>query len=449
MLALVACGIIGLTTALFAPIADTPWPRVAAFVPSYQTTIILAYLITAYLIFTQYRVTRKTALLYLAGGCLFTGAILLVQFLTFPGMFVANGPLLGGPQSTIWLWCLWHIAPALGILLYTFARRPAPQHELARGPQVEFRFGIGLAAVFALCIAAVTTFNGWLPVLDVEGNYHRITTTGIAPAIQLLTASALAALWWKTGMRTVLQIWLGVALFALLCDNAITMLGGARLSVGWYVGRFNALISAVTILLVYLGEINRAYLASALDAHKMAASCVQLEAKVQEAQVDFLTGLPGRALFLEQAQALCVRAAAAGMANAILFIDLDGFKETNDRFGHDFGDNVLIQTADVLTSSIPREYVAGRVGGDEFVLCLAAPAETVALFAEQVANHIVRKISCFGSDIGCSIGVAVNTEGVTDLEAAIKKADDAMYAAKKRGKNRFIFHDRPRLVAVS
>jgi diguanylate cyclase (GGDEF)-like protein len=323
------------------------------------------------------------------------------------------------------------------------------QQDRARGSQVELRFGIGLAFVFALSIAAVTTFNGWLPVLDVEGNYHRITTTGIAPAIQLLTLGALVVLWRKTGMRSVLQIWLGVALFALLCDNAITMLGGARLSVGWYVGRFYALISAVTILLVYLSEINRAYLTSALDAHKMAASCVQLEAKVQEAQVDFLTGLPGRALFLEQAQALCVRTAAAGMANAILFIDLDGFKETNDRFGHDFGDNVLIQTAGVLTSSIRREHVAGRVGGDEFVLCLAAPAETVALFAEQVANHIVREISCFGCDVGCSIGVAVNVDGSVDLEAAIKKADDAMYAAKKRGKNRFMFHDRPRLVAVS
>ena len=146
---------------------------------------------------------------------------------------------------------------------------------------------------------------------------------------------------------------------------------------------------------------------------------------------------------------MCVRTAAAGMANAILFIDLDGFKETNDRFGHDFGDNVLIQTAGVLTSSIRREHVAGRVGGDEFVLCLAAPAETVALFAEQVANHIVREISCFGCDVGCSIGVAVNVDGSVDLEAAIKKADDAMYAAKKRGKNRFMFHDRPRLVAVS
>jgi diguanylate cyclase len=115
-----------------------------------------------------------------------------------------------------------------------------------------------------------------------------------------------------------------VALFALLCDNLITMLGGDRLSAGWYIGRFNALISAAVILLVYLPEINRAYIKSMSDARQMAASCAELEVKADNARIDHLTGLASRALFLEQVPA-CENT-TRGLSVAVLFVDLDGSK---------------------------------------------------------------------------------------------------------------------------
>ena len=448
--ALFICGVIALITVVFVPMAGVQWARIPAFLPTYQTALIIAYVITGYLIFAQYQATHSVALLYLSGGCIYTGAILVAQFLTFPGMFVAQGALFGGDQTTIWLWCLWHVGPSMGIFLYIFSEWLRPDCVVEDPKQTACWFGLALVLIFSASIAGVTVFHDALPVLDIAGNFHRITTTGIAPAIQLLTGAALLLLWRVTRFRTVLQVWLGVALFALLCDNMITMLGGSRLSVGWYVGRFNALISATIIMLVYLAEINRAYLKSAGDARQIAASYVQLQVKVDEARIDHLTGLASRSLFLEQAVAMRNCSANNDKSAAVLFIDLDGFKGINDQFGHDHGDAVLMQTAAALRASLRDKDIAGRLGGDEFVVCLTAPSAFIDGKAEKIAERIVNKVGGIGNGVGCSVGIVVCDLATLDIETAIRQADEAMYSAKKRGKNRFVIHGRrPRLVAVS
>lgn len=447
--AVLMCGAIALLTAFFAPIAAVKGPLVAAFLPSYQTAIIIAYVITGYLIFAQYRVTHSLALLYVSGGCIYTGAILVAQFLSFPGSFVAQGPVFGGRQTTIWLWSFWHVGPSAGTLLYVLSEWLKPGYVVLNPKRAARLFGVVLTLMFGVTIAAVTIFHDLLPILDVDGNYRRITTTGIAPAIQALTATALLLLWRVTKFRATLQVWLGVALFALLCDNLITMLGGDRLSLGWYIGRLNALISAAVMLLLYLAEINRAYIKSISDARQMAASCAELEVKADKARIDHLTGLAGRALFLEQVEAARAQNAARDMAAAILFVDLDGFKKINDQFGHDHGDVVLVKAADVLRASLRETDVAGRLGGDEFVVCLTAPSAIIDLQAKRVAERIVERIAAIGQGVGASVGVALCSVESLEIESAIRQADEAMYAAKSRGKSRFMFHGRPRLVAVS
>lgn len=446
--ALWTCGVIGLGTAIFAPIANMPWPLIPAFLPAYQTTIILAYTITAYLTFAQYRVTRSAPLLYLSGGCLYTGAILIVQFASFAKMFLADGALVGSAQTTIWLWFFWHLGPPAGILL-SIARECLPVGPMRKLSKNVAIFGISLVILTGGSIALATLFPEFLPMLDVGGNFSRITTTGVAPALQALTALTLVLLWHVTRFRTVLQIWLAVALFALLCDDAITMLGEQRFSVGWYIGRLNGLISALVILFVYLAEINRAYVTSVNEARKLAVSYSQLETKADQARIDELTGLPGRSMFLEQAEALMKRGVYSRMTIAVLFVDLDGFKRVNDQFGHCKGDFVLTQTADVLRSSLRDGDIAGRLGGDEFVVCILAPTDTLEQTAKKVAERIVGKVSEIGNGIGCSIGVELCGAGNRDLDDAIKNADKAMYLAKKRGKNRFVVHSRSVLVAVA
>lgn len=239
-----------------------------------------------------------------------------------------------------------------------------------------------------------------------------------------------------------------MALVALLFDNTITMMGAHRLSVGWYIGRLSGLISATVILLVYLAEINRAYFKSVNDAKELVASNLKLEIRVDQARIDQLTGLPGRAMFLEQANAL-LAGEQSNRASAVLFVDLDGFKRINDQFGHQRGDIMLAQTAAILRSSLRDGDIAGRFGGDEFVVCLAAPCEILEQLAKRVAERIVGKVSEIGNGIGCSIGVALSKPGNSDLDGTIQRADEAMYTAKKRGKNRFVVHGRAALVAVA
>ena len=154
-------------------------------------------------------------------------------------------------------------------------------------------------------------------------------------------------------------------------------------------------------------------------------------------------------MFLEQAQMLMARNTGNRTASAVLYVDLDGFKRVNDQYGHGQGDLVLAQTASILRASLRDGDVAGRVGGDEFVICIAAPSDILEQTAKRVAGRIVGKVSEIGSGIGCSVGIALPKPSDTDLNSTIKNADEAMYLAKKRGKNRFVVHGRPGLVAVA
>jgi diguanylate cyclase (GGDEF)-like protein len=282
-----------------------------------------------------------------------------------------------------------------------------------------------------------------MPVLELGGNIRNMHSTGVVPALMALTVSALLLLWRATGFHTVLQVRLGVALAALLFDNVITIIGGHRLSVGWYVGRIDGLISASVMLLAYLGEINRAYLKTTSSVRRLATANALLEAKVDQAGLDFLTGLPGRARFIERVRSLRARNIGNGTIVAVLVIDLDGFKQVNDTLGHVQGDKVLIQTAEVLRSTVRDTDIAGRFGGDEFVVCLFAPYSVVQETMINIAGRLVTGIGQLGSGIGCSIGISLCNADRLNMECALQQADKAMYLAKKNGKNRFSIYGQP------
>jgi diguanylate cyclase (GGDEF)-like protein len=256
---------------------------------------------------------------------------------------------------------------------------------------------------------------------------------------------ALLLLWRATRFRSELHVWLGVALTALLFDDAVTMIGGSFLSVGWYAGRFNALISACVVLIVYLVEINRVYLKTTRSARQLRQSNALLSAQVDQARMDHLTGLPRRELFIERIAERHAACAGSGTIVAVLFIDLDGFKHVNDTLGHDHGDQVLIKTADILRSVLRDTDIAARLGGDEFVVCLFAPYSAIQAIMIDVAGRIVRMVSDIGNDIGCSIGVNLCSADSLNIETALRHADQAMYEAKKLGKNNFVIHGQPLL----
>ncbi len=188
---------------------------------------------------------------------------------------------------------------------------------------------------------------------------------------------------------------------------------------------------------------------------------VQAEEQLShDALHDRLTGLPNRALLLDRLEAALSRSAREGVEFAVLYCDLDGFKEVNDTAGHAAGDAVLIETAARLQHVVRAGDTIARVGGDEFVLILepwsrhdgdtqdgpAAPdvADVQALtvgVARRIVDALRAPYDVSGAvhEISVSIGITYPTATAPDLSAdsVMQAADAAMYEAKRMGKNRF------------
>jgi diguanylate cyclase (GGDEF)-like protein/PAS domain S-box-containing protein len=165
---------------------------------------------------------------------------------------------------------------------------------------------------------------------------------------------------------------------------------------------------------------------------------------------DPLTGLPNRRLLMDRLSQSVAASGRTGQKAALLFLDLDNFKNLNDTLGHDFGDLLLQQTAQRLKHSLRAEDTVARIGGDEFVIILQnlgeegadAPAQT-----EAVANKILSALNqpyslhdheCFSS---ASIGVTLFESSESEVDELLKQADIAMYQAKKSGRNMLRFFD--------
>ncbi len=161
----------------------------------------------------------------------------------------------------------------------------------------------------------------------------------------------------------------------------------------------------------------------------------------QRAQTDPLTGVLNRRSLIERLDAACLRAQARGLPIALLFIDLDHFKQINDSYGHPAGDACLRAIIDPIHAELRQSDVIGRYGGEEFVVILSsASAATAHQIAERILERVANvQVAGFGPPIRltCSIGVAgSDTLGVWG-EELIARADAAVYAASARAVTRF------------
>jgi signal transduction histidine kinase/CheY-like chemotaxis protein len=275
--ALAVSVLVTVATLLLLPIASHKWPNVPAFVPSYQAVLIGTYLLASYLVYGYFLQTRIRSLLWLWSGCVYTAAVLAAQFLSLPGAFVAKERLLGGPQTTIWLWFFWHLGAGGMLLGYAVTEWRGVGRIVADARRSFARAAAAMAVALAATLAAVTVLHDYLPIQNIGDDYSLITRTGYGPLIQAILFAALFFLWRASRFRTPISAWLGVAILALAFDNIITMAGGARLSVGWYVGRLNALLSALVMLVLYMQTIHRVYLKAAVNASELALAKDKLE----------------------------------------------------------------------------------------------------------------------------------------------------------------------------
>jgi diguanylate cyclase (GGDEF)-like protein len=165
-----------------------------------------------------------------------------------------------------------------------------------------------------------------------------------------------------------------------------------------------------------------------------------------QATHDVLTGLPNRALLMDRLEHAIERASRGRVMIAVLFIDLDGFKDVNDAFGHGAGDKLLAQAAGRLKRCVRTSDTVSRIGGDEFVVVLEDVDE--AGQAVEVAVRIMENLGApFALERGeawvsASVGVAV-PDGIAEREAEelVRQADQAMYRAKGKGGTRYEISD--------
>ena len=161
----------------------------------------------------------------------------------------------------------------------------------------------------------------------------------------------------------------------------------------------------------------------------------------QQANFDSLTGLPNRRMFHDRLEQEIRKSSRAGLPLALMFLDLDRFKEINDTLGHDMGDILLEEAAQRLSSCVRVSDTVARLGGDEFTVIMGSLDELSCI--ERAASDILQKLAepfRLGNEtayISTSIGITLFPEDATDIEALLTNADQAMYAAKHHGRNRY------------
>jgi diguanylate cyclase (GGDEF)-like protein/PAS domain S-box-containing protein len=169
-----------------------------------------------------------------------------------------------------------------------------------------------------------------------------------------------------------------------------------------------------------------------------------MNAELQSLAVtDFLTKLPNRRYLIERGDEEFKRSRRYHQALTFFMIDIDHFKDINDRFGHEAGDQVLQQIAAILKSNLREIDIPARVGGEEFVVMLVnTTLKDATCLAERIRVAIAETVyHAQSQEIRCtaSLGVALLSDDMVDLDKLMRTADDAMYRAKQAGRNRVMY----------
>lgn len=243
------------------PFARIPLLPVPAFIPIYQSALIINDTITAVLLFAQFAFTRSRALFVLANAYFFAGVIAALHLLTFPGLFSPTGLLGAGPQSTAWLYMFWHGTFPIALIGYALIKRV--EGERQPRPRLSARAavlsGMGVTAGLA-CAFAVLATAGRAVLPDImRGNQYTPSMIAVVSTVWGLSFLALAVLWMQRS-RTVLDLWLMVVMCAWIFDIGLSaVLNAGRFDLGFYAGRIYGLLAASFVLVVLLLETSQLY----------------------------------------------------------------------------------------------------------------------------------------------------------------------------------------------
>jgi signal transduction histidine kinase len=275
-----------LVFALAAPFAQVKLPPVMAFVPSYESALAINDLITAILLFGQFRILRWRAILLLASGYLFTALIAIPHALSFPGLISPTGLLGGGGQATAWLYMLWHGGFPLAVIGYALLTPRDRNRQVPARPALAAILASATAVFVMVGLLTLLAANAdsVLPAI-MNGNSYTPTMIGVVSTVWALSLLALVVLWFRRP-HSVLDLWLMVVMCAWLFDVALSaVLNGGRFDLGFYAGRIYGLMAASFVLLVLLLETGALYarLAQSLEAERR-----EREARLRQMQSELI-----------------------------------------------------------------------------------------------------------------------------------------------------------------
>ncbi len=373
------------------------------------------------------------ALIAVALSALLIGFVLLDRlFILYATLFFLQALYIAylSGQGFDWPWLsfarpltsfAWNVPVSLsGAVACLFTREIADLKHFS--PRIYAMFGWFAWAFVAVTLANLAKLVGFGMWVTASGNLLFIATS-----IFTLVVSFLA---WRRGNRAA-----GWFLIAWVLLEGFTITAAVRFL-------FIASVDSSPLLYYYglpLSMVAAAVLIALGVADRLRAQRLALTEAERRAQTDPLTGVLNRRSLIERLEAACLRARARGLPIALLFIDLDHFKQINDSFGHQAGDACLRAIIDPIHAELRQSDVIGRYGGEEFVVILSsADAAAAAPIAQRILERVAGvQVGGFGNPIRltCSIGIAASdTLGVWG-EHLIARADAAVYVAKRRGRN--------------
>jgi diguanylate cyclase (GGDEF)-like protein len=385
--------------------------------------------ITALLLLVQASTLRAAPEAVLGAGFAFAAAGMLPYASLYNDLFPAVVSAVGAtPTAHEYLWFVWQGGLLASVLAYQRLRRGDPNAPRTRGR--------ARAAIVALTVAyaAVVPFAIWspgLPPVFANGRTTAVFTSFMVPVLVLLAAAAIAGTVRRRANANALDAWVAIPASGVIAEVYLTAIGGTRFTIGWYGSRIVTLFATTVVLAVLLARALRTY----------ADLIERAEILEGEAHTDTLTGLPNRRRFDEEFARAFGSAIRRTSPIAVAIVDIDRFKQYNDHFGHQAGDDALHRIAGAIAESVGRSGdFAARYGGEEFVVILEdTTLGGAAGVGERIRNAVIDAgiPSPAGPPLTVSVGVAARLPG-SGAEELLRQADAALYEAKNAGRNRVV-----------
>ena len=445
---------------------------------AFLTALTIGYAALGIVMLAQYRATSDSAYRALGNGFLIAAGMAPWWLAASGTAYDSGEPLLGGPSSALYFWLLSTtvVVLALGVGARRFRRRKALLARAAEGRMLSISPTLsGLVSLLLGTLGSLLLVGAsqWLPELVSSGGtaVNGPALVGLLVTVWILAAWALVQIWPGLRRRSHIHRWMAYLLAAM--SLAVFWGAGSALGFagGWYGGRaFEAIavLCALILLVAHLMGLQRQLEKQVVAAELQRGRADRAQRDLYRiATTDRLTGLPNRAGFAASIERILTeppdvdraspqpgwdgeehrrRRPPSGSDTALVLVELNRFKEINDSFGDDVGDEVLVATARRLRRSVRSGDNVFRLGGDEFALVLhdvPPDPETIQRILTPVLERIESPIHAHGISVSASCSIAAALRGRKRIAAGLlqQRANVAMHAAKSDRAHRIVVFD--------